>query len=79
MQDTLQSELYARAEPIEVSATQPLSLRVIDRDVMFDDPMGEATITLAQIEREGPDLVVPIRLGAATTGTVTLHFDRVPR
>jgi hypothetical protein len=75
LKDAFSGQPNVRTDPVEVSATMPLRLRAVDKDIEFDDPMGEATLTLEDIQRHMPDVVAEFRLDGVATGRATLHMD----
>ena len=75
MKDTFRASPMLRAPAaVEVSASSPLVVGATDVDEAFDDPMGEATITLDDVLAHR-DLDVDVKLGGLRSGTLHLRFE----
>ncbi len=75
MKDTFRANPMLRAPAaVEVSATSPLVVGATDVDEAFDDPMGEATLTLDDVLAHR-EMEVEVKLAGLRTGTLRLRFD----
>ena len=75
MKDTFKASPMLRAPAaVEVSASSPLVVGATDVDEAFDDPMGEATITLDDVLAHR-DLDVEVKLGGLRSGALHLRLD----
>ena len=75
MKDTFKASPMLRAPAAAlVSASSPLVVGATDIDVEFDDPMGEATITLDDVLTHR-ELEVEVKLGGTRTGTLRLKLE----
>jgi hypothetical protein len=75
MKDTFRASPMLRAPAaVEVSASSPLVIGATDVDAAFDDPMGEATVTLADVLAHR-ELDVEIKLGGLRSGTLRLRLE----
>jgi hypothetical protein len=75
MQDTFKAApMTSCPSPVEVSATSPLVVEVTDKDLVNDDPMGVASVTLSQLA-QGAQVKVPIVLGGVRTGWMRLGVE----
>lgn len=77
-QDTFHdSPNIAAKHPFELTPGQPIEIIATDRDVMFDDPIGTATLRYKDLAK-GPEVQLPLLLGGATTGYVQLRVKSAP-
>jgi len=75
MKDTFRASPMLRAPAaVEVSASSPLVVGATDVDEAFDDPMGEATITLDDVLAHR-ELDVDVKLGGLRSGTLHLRLE----
>ncbi|HEY1955851.1 MAG TPA: hypothetical protein VGH28_09560 [Polyangiaceae bacterium] len=75
MKDTFRASPMLRAPAaVEVSASSPLVVGATDVDEAFDDPMGEATITLDDVLAHR-EMDVETKLGGLRTGTLHLRLE----
>lgn len=63
----------AAPEPFEMTPGNRIVLSAVDKDVVFDDPIGTAVIRYQDLRR-GPDLTLPLQLNRATTGSVRVRI-----
>lgn len=78
MQDTFEAQPMEVAPVVEVSTAAPLRIGATDVDISFDDPMGEATITLEDIRGHGSEFTIDFKDGG-TTGTADVRIEFVPK
>ena len=79
MQDTFEASPMVQAPVVEVSATKPIHLEATDVDVAVDDAMGDAVITLDDVQRRGPSFTVEFRRNGVTTGSADVRVEFVAR
>ena len=76
-QDTFNGAPNAAApEPFELTPGHPIKISATDKDVMFDDPIGTATLRYKQVTKSG-EVELPLLLGGAQTGSVRVRVDIV--
>jgi hypothetical protein len=73
--DRFEGRPLVRGEPMEITATSPIELRITDVDVAVDDDMGTARVTIDDIRARGPELEVQVLLDGVETGTLWLRFE----
>lgn len=71
--------LWQKSETFKWDGVQPMEIRVMDSDVLFDDPLGHAVVCLEGIPSSAEfEQTVTVPLQGVKSGVVTLrilHYD----
>jgi hypothetical protein len=77
MKDTLEARPAILLPGLfEITPGMPIEITAVDVDVLSDDPIGKAVLRIEDLQR-GPELVLPLRLDGATTGSLRLRVEAV--